>query len=255
VTAPFTVAVVDDEPLARELVRLLLARDADVAVVAECSGADAAAAIAQARPDIVFLDVQMPEVDGFAVLERVGVDAAPVVVFVTAYGDHALRAFAVHAIDYVLKPIDDARFATALARAKHQALARRAGEPDARLAAMLRDGSRWTKRFLVRTRDRLLVVPTDTIDWVEAADYYATLHAAGASHLLRETMAELERRLDPERFVRVHRSAIVNLDRVREVRPLFRGDAVLVLAGGAEVRLSRARRREFERRFTPDQRG
>jgi len=252
---PFAVAIVDDEPLARELVHHLLARDPDVVVAVECSGVDAAAAIARTRPDIVFLDVQMPEVDGFAVLERVGVDDAPVVVFVTAYGDHALRAFDVHALDYVLKPIDDARFATALERAKRHALARRAGEPDARLAAMLRDGSRWTKRFLVRTRDRLLVVPTETIDWIEAADYYATLHAGGASHLLSETMMELERRLDPDRFVRVHRSAIVNLERVCEVRPLFRGDAVLVLVGGAEVRLSRARRREFERRFVPDERG
>jgi len=247
---PLRVLVVDDEPLARRLVRALLAPDPDVSVVAECSGVAAAAAIVQHAPDIVFLDVQMPEVDGFEVVEQVGAERAPVIVFVTAYGEHALRAFDVHAIDYVLKPIDDARFARALAHAKAQALARRRGEGDGRLEQLMRDPARMPNGFLVRARDRTLVVRADEIDWIEASDYYATLHTRGQSHLLRETLSSLERRLDPARFFRVHRSAIVNLDRVREIQPLFHGDGIVVLEDGAQVRLSRARRREFERLFS-----
>ncbi len=244
--------IVDDEPLARELVRLLLAGDPEVEVAGECSGAEAAALVARAAPDIVFLDVQMPEVDGFGVVERIGPEAAPVIVFVTAHGDHALRAFDVHAIDYVLKPIDDVRFATALARAKTHARARRSGARDDRLGALMRDPARVVNGFLVRARDRTLVIRADEIDWIEAADYYATLHAGARTHLLRETLGGLERRLDPAKFFRVHRSAIVNLDRVREIEPLFHGDCRLTLADGTHVPLSRTRRREFERRFASD---
>ena len=248
---PLRVLIVDDEPLARQLVRLLLDADPEVVAIGECSGVDAVAAIERDRPDIVFLDVQMPEVDGFDVLEKLGIERAPVVVFVTAYADHAVRAFDVHALDYVLKPIDDARFAHALDRAKQQARARQRGDRDDHLSALLLDRSRYARRFLVRTRDKTLVVNADEIDWIEAADYYVSLHVGSASHLLRETMADIERRLDPERFVRVHRSAIVNIDRVREIHALFRGDAELILAGGTRVRLSRTRRSEFERLFTP----
>jgi len=202
--------IVDDEPLARTSIRLLLERDGEVEVAGECSGIDAAALIARTRPDIMFLDVQMPEVDGFELLEQIGADAVPVVVFVTAYDNYAVRAFEMHGLDYLLKPFDDARFAHALARAKEQVRGR--------------GRSPYARRFLVRLREKLVVVNAAEIDWIEAADYYVTLHAAGKSHLLRETMAALEKRLDPERFVRVHRSAIVNIDRVREIHPLFRGD-------------------------------
>jgi two-component system LytT family response regulator len=250
VSEPLRVLIVDDEPLARRLVHHLLEADAEVTVVGECSGADAAAAVARTRPDIMFLDVQMPEVDGFGVLDDIGVDRAPIVVFVTAFADHALRAFEVHAIDYLLKPINDARFAAALARAKQQARGRRRGEIDERLSALMRDRPRYPRGFLVRTRDRTLVVKAEEIDWIEAADYYVSIHVGGASHLLRETMSELERRLDPERFFRVHRSAIVNVDRVREIHPLFRGDCELALSDGTRVRLSRTRRGEFERLFS-----
>jgi two-component system LytT family response regulator len=238
--------VVDDEPLARRLLRLLIERDPGVVVAGECSGVDAAAEIARTRPDILFLDVQMPEVDGFAVLAQVGAEAAPVVVFVTAYDRYAVRAFDVHAVDYLLKPIDEARFAQAFDRARAQARARRAGTADPRLRALLADHAR---RLLVRGREKTVVVDVGEIDWIEAADYYATLHVGGRSHLLRETLNELERRLDPARFFRVHRSAIVNLERVREIHPLFRGDAELVLRDGTRVRLSRTRRRDFQRRF------
>ena len=248
---PFRVLIVDDEPLARRLVKVLLEGDPEVVVAGECSGVDAADAVASTRPDIMFLDVQMPEVDGFAVLDQLAAGQTPVVVFVTAYSEHALRAFDVHAIDYVLKPLDDTRFAQALVRAKDQARARRRGEIDERLSALMRDRPRFPRGFLVRTRDKTLVIKAEDIDWVEAADYYVSLHVGGASHLLRETMSELERRLDPERFFRVHRSAIVNVDRVREIHPLFRGDCELALSDGSRVRLSRTRRGEFERLFSP----
>jgi two-component system LytT family response regulator len=228
--------IVDDEPLARKSIRLLLERDGEVEVAGECSGADAAALLAGTRPEIMFLDVQMPEVDGFDLLEQIGADAVPVVVFVTAYDNYAVRAFEMHGLDYLLKPFDDARFAQALVRAKDQVRAR--------------GRSPYAQRFLVRAREKFVVVNAADIDWIEAADYYVTLHAGGKSHLLRETMATLEKRLDPARFIRVHRSAIVNIDRVREIHPLFRGDCTLVLADGTQVKLSRARREEFERLFT-----
>lgn len=229
------VVIVDDEPLARQVVRILLEKDRELTVAGECSGIDAAEVIARERPDILFLDIQMPEVDGFDVLERVGADAVPAVVFVTAYDEYALRAFEVHALDYLLKPFDDRRFFAALSRAKEQV---RAKTP-----------SSFTRRFLVRTRDKVLFIKADDLEWVEAADYYVSLHAGGKSYLLRQTMAEIERQLDPAKFVRVHRSAIVNLDRVKEMHPLFRGDCALVLADGTQLRLSRARREEFERRL------
>jgi two-component system LytT family response regulator len=248
---PLRALVVDDEPLARTLVRVLLEGDPEVAVAGECSGVDAAAEAARTRPDILFLDVQMPEVDGFAVLAAIGIDDAPVVVFVTAYDQYAIRAFDVHALDYLLKPIDEARFRVAVDRAKARARDRREGAADPRLRALLDEQARLVRRLLVRTRDKTVVVDVDQIDWIEAADYYATLHVGPREHLLRETLNELEQRLDPRRFFRVHRSAIVNLERVREIHPLFRGDGELVLRDGTRVRLSRTRRRAFQRVFAP----
>jgi two-component system, LytTR family, response regulator len=252
VSEPVRVMIVDDEPLARQAIRQLLDGDPEVAIVAESAGVDGVELVERAAPDLIFLDVQMPEVDGFELLERVGVAGAPVVIFVTAYSEHALRAFDAHALDYVLKPVAGERFARALARGKELVRLRRAGgEPpaDPRLATLLRARSRETRRIFVRDRGSVRVIDVDTIDWIEAADYYAVIHALGASHLLRETMTELAQRLDPARFFRVHRSAIVPLDRVREIHPLVRGDRELVLAGGARVRLSRARRAEFEARL------
>jgi len=236
--------IVDDEPLARETLRLLLAEDTEMVVAGECSGVEAPELIARQRPDILFLDVQMPEVDGFDVLEQVGADAVPSVVFVTAFDEYALRAFEVHAVDYLLKPFDDRRFAAALSRAKETARSRRRGEADPGLARLLEARPR---RFFVRTREKVLLIKPEEIDWIEAADYYVSLHVGGKAHLLRETMNEIEQRLDPERFFRVHRSAIVNVDRVREMHPLFRGDCVLVLHDGTKLKLSRARRDAFER--------
>ena len=243
--------VVDDEPLARDTVRLLLERDPEIEVAAECSGVDAVAAIQRLSPDLLFLDVQMPEVDGFDVLEAVGAGRVPAIVFVTAYDEYALRAFDVHAIDYLLKPFDDARFGLALSRAKKRA---RSGRQDGKIAALLHERAPYQRRLLVPARDRILVVDADDVDWIEASDYYSTLHVGGRTHLLRQTLADLERRLDPARFARVHRSAIVNLERVREIHPLLRGDCALLLADGTRVRLSRTHREPFERLFTTGRR-
>ena len=245
---PVRVLIVDDEPLARQAIRMMLAGDPGVEVVGECSGVEGVATVERTRPELIFLDVQMPEVDGFDLIEALGVEQAPTVVFVTAYSEHALRAFEVHAVDYLLKPVHDERFAHALARAKEQVRSRRQGVPaETGVGSLLRERSRQTSRILVRDRDRTRIIDVDTIDWIEAADYYAMIHAGGESHLLRETMNQLAERLDPARFFRVHRSAIVHVARVREIRPLVRGDRLLLLADGTRVRLSRSRREAFER--------
>lgn len=247
--APLKVLLVDDEPLARESLRVLLAVDAEVQVVGEASGTEAVALIARFRPDILFLDIQMPELDGFALLELVGADAVPAIVFVTAFDRYALRAFEVHALDYLLKPYTDARFVSALERAKRQVHSHRQGVLDARIGELLRAQQAPRTRFLIPVRDKTLVLEAAQIDWIEAADYYVSLHCGSASHLLRESMDEMERQLDPQQFFRVHRASIVNLARVREIHPLFRGDCELKLSDGTAVRLSRSRRREFEARF------
>ncbi len=248
-TDPLRILIVDDEPLARDSIRSLLADDAEVQVVGEGTGSDAEALIARGRPDIMFLDIQMPEVDGFGVLDRVGADTVPVVIFVTAYDQYAVRAFEVHALDYLLKPFDDKRFAGALARAKERVGARRRGEVDNRIAELLKERDLSRTRFLIPVRDKTVVVDAAQIDWIEASDYYVTLHAGAAAHLLRQTMDEIEKQLDRRQFFRVHRSAIVNVDRVREIHPLFRGDCALVLADGRRIKLSRSRRKEFEALF------
>jgi two-component system LytT family response regulator len=242
----------------------VLAADPDIEVVGDCIGVGAPALIERAQVELVFLDVQMPELDGFQVLDALRPEALPAVVFVTAYDVYAVRAFEVHAVDYLLKPFDDARVATALARVKQRlrgAAPATPGPSDPVLALLNQRGgpldepgeagrgSRGIHRLLVRTRGKIIAVRTSDIDWIEAADYYATLHVGGASHLIRQTMAELEAGLDSRRFVRVHRGAIVNIDRIREVHPLFRGDCTLVLSDGTQVKLSRTRRAEFERLF------
>ncbi|HZF68852.1 MAG TPA: LytTR family DNA-binding domain-containing protein, partial [Gemmatirosa sp.] len=232
---PVRALVVDDEPLARAGMRGLLADDPDVALVGECAnGGEAIAAIRTHAPDLVLLDVQMPEVDGFAVVREIGVARMPVVVFVTAFDQYALRAFDAQALDYLLKPFSDERFHQALGRAKEQVRQRRLGALSGQLAALLGvagstpaaaatapagpAGPAPATRFEVRLGDRRLFVAVTDIDWIEASDYYVRLHAGGRSHLLRETLQELETRLDPRRFVRVHRSAMVAVDRVTELR-------------------------------------
>ena len=253
------VLIVDDEPLARETVQLGLAGDPEIAVVGACSGAEAEELVARTRPDMMFLDVHMPEVGGFDVVEAIGPGTVPIIVFVTAYDQYALRAFEVHALDYLLKPFDDERFRAALRRAKEHLRSHSARSIEERLLDLLEEREKtirpFVRRFVVRERDRSVFVPADSVNWIEAADDYVQLHAGDQIHLVRERLADLETRLDPGQFARIHRSTIVNIERVRELHPLFRGDSIVVLSDGTRLRLSRSRRGEFERRLTSSPQG
>ena len=241
---PLRVLVVDDEPLARERVRTLLASETDVEVVGECAdGAEAVAAIERLAPDLVLLDVQMPGVDGFDVLDAIPGDRLPAVIFVTAYDRYALKAFEVHALDYLLKPFDRERFGLALDRARRE-LARNevGGAAGHRLLALLegiRVERRYPARLVVREAGRVFFLSVAEIDWIEAVGNYARIHVGKRSHLLRETMKSLERRLDPDRFVRLHRSSIANVDRIRRLESNRRGDVAVVLADGTQLASSR----------------
>lgn len=242
--------IVDDEPIARRGIRQRLRGEADVEVIGECGdGAEAIDAITELAPDLVFLDIQMPEVGGFDVVEAIGVARMPAVVFVTAYDEHALRAFDVHAVDYVLKPIDQHRFRTAVERAR-QRLAHPPGQPDRRLAGALgelgRPAQHYARRLAIKGDGRVILVDVDEVDRLETAGNYVEVHSGARHHLVRETMASLEARLDPARFVRVSRSSIVNADRVRELQPMFSGDFVVVLRDGVKVAGSRRYRAAFD---------
>ena len=239
------VLIVDDEPLARETVQLSLAADPEIAVVGACSGADAEALVARTRPDMMFLDVQMPEVGGFDLVEAIGPGAVPVIVFVTAYDQYALKAFEVHALDYLLKPFDRERFAATLDRARAAVQLRANGALDAGLSALLAEFAarrRSADRLLVRAGGKERLIPVEEVDWFEAAGNYVRLHVGRERHLLRETMCHLEERLDAERFVRIHRSSIVNLARVQEMEPYFHGDYIVRLKDGRTLTLSRTYR-------------
>jgi two-component system, LytTR family, response regulator len=253
---PLRVVVVDDEPLARTGMRDLLARDPEMEVVAQCAdGREAVRAIGALRPDLVLLDVQMPEMDGFEVLREIGAERMPLVVFVTAYDRFALRAFDVAAVEYLLKPFDDERFLRAMQRAKHAVRNAEVGELGRRLAGLLERGgaeapreapAAYASRLMVKNTGRTVFIRVEEVDWIEADDYYAKLHVGEKTHLLRESMGSLESRLDPLRFFRVHRSAIVNLDRVREVQFLFRGEHVVILHDGTRLKLTRTRLEKLE---------
>jgi len=234
------VLVVDDEPLARSNLKVLLRRDSGIESIAECgSGAEAVTQIRSTRPELVFLDVQMPECNGFEVLEILKADAAlPVIVFVTAYDEYALRAFDAGALDYLLKPFDDARFSLAMQRARQK------------IAAQAAVQSREIPRLTVRSAGRVAYVQIPDIDWVEAADYYACLHVGSKSHLLRQSMGELEKELDPRIFCRIHRSTIVNLRRVRALKVDDAGEYEVILEGGQKLRLSRRFRKDLQSRMS-----
>jgi two-component system, LytTR family, response regulator len=252
------VLIVDDEPIARRGIRQQLRGEADLEVIGECGdGAAAIDAITGLAPDLVFLDIQMPEVGGFDVVEAIGVARMPAVVFVTAYDEHALRAFDVHAVDYVLKPIDRHRFRTAVERARRrlahapgQQLEERELSLDRRIAAALGELGRpvhdYAKRLAIKGDGRVILVDVDEVDRLEAAGNYVEVHSGSRHHLVRETMASLEARLDPARFVRVSRSSIVNADRVRELQPMFNGDFVVLLRDGMKVAGSRRYRAAFD---------
>jgi two-component system LytT family response regulator len=237
--------IVDDEPLARELLRRMLAQHGDVEVVGECgSGTQAVEAVRAARPDLIFLDVQMPGLDGFGVLSELAPDI-PEVVFVTAYDQYALRAFDVHALDYLLKPFDEERLARAVDRARAH-LRRPDAEGDRRQILALLDELRATRgfreRLVIRVGERAFLQPVADIDWLEADGKYVKVHAGQRTHTIRETMTQLAEMLDPRRFLRISRSAIVNVDRIREIQPWFRGEYVVIMQSGAEVTSTRGYR-------------
>lgn len=247
------VVIVDDEPLARARIREFVAQEPDLTVVGEA--ADGAAAIdllEVTEADLLFLDVQMPEVDGFGVLRVLGVDRVPVTLFVTAFDQYAMQAFDANALDYLLKPFDRERFGRAVARARELIRGRRAGgDFDARLAAAIRQTapSTWADRIAAKAGQRTVLLKSDQIDYVEAAGNYLRLWVGPDKYLIRETLQSLEARVDPARFLRIHRSLLVNLDRVKEVEPYFHGDAILKLADGRKLTLSRTYRPRFEERY------
>lgn len=238
--------IVDDEPLARERIRLMLRDEADVEIVGECAGGqEAILCIRREVPDLVFLDVQMPEVDGFAVLEAMDPGSLPVVIFVTAYDQHALRAFDAHALDYLLKPFKPARFKEAVQRARSTLEARRAGVAARGLAEFLaqRQGRQGhLSRLAVKTGDKVLFLRVAEIDSIESAGNYVVVHVGKEEHILRETLTALEEQLDPDRFLRISRGAIVNVDKVREIQPLFKGEHAVILTGGRQLTMTRGLR-------------
>lgn len=241
------VVIVDDEPPARRNLRALLKHEPDIEIVKECgNGKDAVSSIRALAPDLIFLDVQMPELNGFEVLEHLAGHPLPVIIFVTAYDQYALQAFAVSALDYLLKPFDDVRFHKALMQARRQIEQQDASELGKKLLTLLgevkTDVPRYLTRLMVKTTGRVIFVRADEIDWIEAYDNYVRLHTGGKAHLLRQTMNELEANLNPEQFVRIHRSTIVNLDRIKELHPQFNGEHLVILHGGTELKLSRNRK-------------
>jgi two-component system LytT family response regulator len=245
--------VVDDEPMARERVLTLLNQQPDIVVVGECAdGAQAVSAIERLDPELVFLDVQIPVFDGFSVLRAVTPRRMPMVVFTTAYDEYALRAFEVHALDYLLKPFDGPRFQRALERARERIERQRAGDLGKRLLAMVQDlkpePQQQNDRLVVKSGGRIYFLRVDEIDWVDAAGNYVRLHVKGESHLFRETMAAMEKRLDANRFVRIHRSHIVNTDRIKELQP-GNGEHIVVLRNGVRLTLSRGYREKLQERL------
>ena len=259
-SAKIRTLIVDDEPLARRSLRLLLEKDSQIEILDECrNGREAVKAINTLSPDLLFLDIQMPEMDGFDVLARTGPERIQAIIFVTAFDQYALKAFDVHALDYLLKPFDDERFAHALKRAKSQIEAREIDRLSNRLLALLeereseRKGSKHQKsyltRLMVKVSSRVVLLKVEDVDFIEAEGNYAKLHVGRKAHLLREKMHDLEAQLDPAKFVRIHRSIIVNLERIKEMHPHFNGDYIVVLEDGRQLRLSRTRREILEARL------
>jgi two-component system, LytTR family, response regulator len=245
----FKVLIVDDERLSRRRIRRLLTLDPECRLTGECAnGEEAIETLVASRPDIVFLDIQMPEPDGLAVARALA-ETAVLVVFVTAFDDYALRAFEVHAFDYLLKPFEGRRFLDSLGRAKARVSRDRSGTPDGRLFELFEKMSKARRapdRIAVRDNGRVVFLKLEDIDWIEASDNYVSLHLGGETHVVRQTMSELESQLDPAKFLRVHRSAIVNLDRIRELQPWFRGDYRVILRNGTELTLTKNHREKLE---------
>jgi len=235
--------IVDDEPLAREKIRDLVKLDPELEIAGECTnGLEALAAIQELRPDLLLLDVQMPEVGGFAVLEALKDEVMPLVIFVTAYDQYAVRAFEFHALDYLLKPFDRERFEAAIGRAKAHVRREQNGSLDQRILALLEQlkaETKYIERLVVKAGGRVFFLETKEIDWVEAEGNYVNIHTPKKSFLLRETISNLEAQLDPKHFVRIHRSSIVRIDRIQELQTWSHGEYRVILYGGTELTLSR----------------
>ena len=242
--------VVDDERLGRDRVCMLAAKRTDLEIVAECSdGRQAVQRIRELQPDLVFLDVQMPDLDGIGVVREIGPDLMPAVIFITAYDEHAVEAFEVHALDYLLKPFRADRFSEAVSRVS-QIVARGQHSEEQNLDDLVSGRRRYVDRILVKGAKKAYFVRAERIDWIEAAGNYLKLHASDKTHLIRQTLGRLERQLDPDEFVRVHRSAIVNLGSVRELSRRDSGEYEVVLVGGKHLKLSRGYRHRLDR-FDP----
>jgi two-component system LytT family response regulator len=247
------VVVADDEPIGRQRLTRLLLAEPDTEVVAACAdGEEAVEAIREHTPDLVLLDIQMPRLDGFEVVAALGQAHQPAVIFVTAHDQYAVRAFEIHAFDYLLKPVDQERLREAMGWALSATRRGPQGSGTRRILTLLeelnaRDRARGRDRLVVRTPERAIFLRTETIDWIEAAGKFVHLHVGRATHALRESMAELEQELDPTRFLRISRSVIVNLDRIQEVQPWFQGDYVLILSDGTRLTSTRGYRENMRR--------
>jgi two-component system LytT family response regulator len=245
--------IVDDEPLARDRIKRFLRDEDDVRVIVECkNGLEAIEALEGKDADLVFLDIQMPEKNGFEVIKAIGPKKLPTVVFVTAYDQYALQAFDVHALDYLLKPFNRERIKRAMARAREHIEHKRLGNLDERLNSLIADlrGERkYLDRLVVKAVGRVFFLKTDEIDWIEAAGNYVKLHVGRDAHMIRETMNGIEAKLDPSKFLRIHRSTVVNIDRIKELHPMFSGDYAVILRNGTELALSRNYRERFTELF------
>ena len=245
--------IVDDEPLARRRIKSLLAHDQSVEIIGECSdGQKAVVAISELGPDLVFLDVQMPAMDGFEVIKRIGPEQMPTVIFVTAYDQYALKAFEVNALDYLLKPFDRNRFQKTLERAKAMVSGLRNGHVNHQLLSLLGNLRREQERpdrFIIKSGGRVVFLRVEEIDWMRTVGNYVRLQVGRDSHLMRETMNAMETKLDPDKFMRIHRSTIVNLDRVKEVQPWTKGEYVVIMRDGTRLIMSRRYRERLNERL------
>jgi two-component system, LytTR family, response regulator len=243
VTPKIRAVVVDDEELGRDRIHSLLGEQPDVDIVGVCAdGPSAVETIEREQPDLVFLDVQMPGMNGFEVIENLDPTRLPAVVFVTAHDGHAIQAFEIHALDFLLKPFDQTRFEKALERARTQLATKQGQVIDSRLVSLLeelRDERKYPERLIVKSSGRVFFVRAEDVDWVEAAGNYVQIHTKGDAHLLRESMKNMEAKLDPKTFVRIHRSAIVNIDRIKELEPWFHGEYIVIMRDGTRLTASR----------------
>lgn len=240
---PIRALVIDDEPLAREMIREMLEADPEAEIVGECAnGREAVAAIRELSPDLIFLDIQMPELGGFEVLESFKNNGMPYVIFATAYDQYAVRAFEVHALDYLLKPFDQERFDTAWLRAKAQIREERLNQREQHILALLEElkaGPQYLERLVVKTEGRVFFLEVDAIQCIEAEGNYVRVYNGQKAYLLRDTISGIEAQLDPKKFLRIHRSAIVRIDKIKELQPWFHGEYHVILENGKQLTLSR----------------